>query len=344
MKFKVGDKVKHEDFGEGVVVETNSGFKKNAYLVQFKSQKRKLHDGNGVSNRIYKDEDVWFFSKNTIELKLIKSKQFTKSDLKDGDIVTYRNGNKRTIEGNILIDKDGFIMGTLKSYEDNLKHINVKENDIIKVERPVKYKTVFEREEEILDETEKRYLRNVIRPFRDTVRYIEKEDNGQISRIKICFDYLFMFFPTLEKEKRMYEGMQANRAYSIKELRNIKEGKQMNIEKYLSTEEFKTRGQLVEKTGMSDRLVRDEINKLRKIRPVISNSQTKGYKLAKDLNSFNTAEEAIEEMELIKYMVNENNSRAEDLKENNKVCEEYQQMLAERIIILENENHVPNIE
>lgn len=115
----------------------------------------------------------------------------------------------------------------------------------------------------------------------------------------------------------------------------------MKIEDYLSTEEFKTRGQLVIETGLSDRAVRDEINKLRKVKPVISNSKTLGYKLAKDLESFNTAEEARSELEKIQLTINENSSRVDDIEENNKVCIDYQRKLEEKIMLLENENHIP---
>lgn len=115
----------------------------------------------------------------------------------------------------------------------------------------------------------------------------------------------------------------------------------MNIENYLSQNEFKTRGQLVKETGLSDRCVRDEINRLRKVRPVISNSKTLGYKLAKDLDSFNTAEEAKSELGKIKLTISENNSRVNDIEENNKVCIDYQRRLEEKIILLENEKHIP---
>lgn len=117
----------------------------------------------------------------------------------------------------------------------------------------------------------------------------------------------------------------------------------MNIEKYLSTEEFKTRGQLVIETGLADRCVRDEINKLRKVRPVISNSKTLGYKLAKDLDSFNTVEEAKSELGKIQLTINENNSRVNDIEENNKVCIDYQIRLKEKIMLLENVNHYTSI-
>lgn len=92
-------------------------------------------------------------------------KTFTKSDLKDGDKCTLKNGQV------IFVDKTsnyGF-----NSIDAQLKYFN-DDVSIVKVERPVKYETLFEREEEILDETEKRYLSNVIKPFRDKVKAIEK--------------------------------------------------------------------------------------------------------------------------------------------------------------------------
>lgn len=56
----------------------------------------------------------------------------------------------------------------------------------------------------------------------------------------------------------------------------------MNIESYLNTEQFKTRQELVKETNMKDRAVRNQISNLKKIRPVIYNSQTRGYRLAKE--------------------------------------------------------------
>lgn len=49
----------------------------------------------------------------------------------------------------------------------------------------------------------------------------------------------------------------------------------MKIEDCLSTEEFKTRGQLVQETKMTDRAVRRQISELKKTKAVIYNSQTK---------------------------------------------------------------------
>ena len=160
-----------------------------------------------------------FFGDN--ELELVKN-QFTKSDLKDGDIVTYRNGSKRTVISGSLINENGYISKYLRNYTDELKNTTSGEDlDIVKVERPVKYETMFERKEEILDETEKRYLANVIRPFKNEVRYIVKYDNPLYSgkeylRIKLKGDEEINF-PDFKKDY-MYKGMKENKKYTLKEL------------------------------------------------------------------------------------------------------------------------------
>lgn len=71
---------------------------------------------------------------------------------------------------------------------------------------------------EILDEKEKEYLRNVIKPFRDKVTYIQK--NSYITKeyiiIKIEEDstMLFPFF----KKGTMYKGMEVGKGYVLSEL------------------------------------------------------------------------------------------------------------------------------
>lgn len=135
-------------------------------------------------------------------------KTFTKSDLKDGDKCTLKNGQV------IFVDKTssyGFdnIDAQLKYFNDNVS--------IVKVERPVKYETLFEREEEILDETEKRYLSNVIKPFRDKVKAIEKVSYArEFIKIYIKEDELTIL-PYFEKGT-MYKGMKENKKYTLKEL------------------------------------------------------------------------------------------------------------------------------
>lgn len=74
----------------------------------------------------------------------------------------------------------------------------------------------------------------------------------------------------------------------------------MNIEDYLSTDYFKTRRQLVNETGYSDRVVRDKISNLKIKRPVIYNSQTSGYRLAKNFEEL-SKEDLITELRLIQH-------------------------------------------
>lgn len=151
------------------------------------------------------------------ELALVE-KQFTKSDLKDGDIVTYRNGLKKIVSGDKLYGNDLFT--SLRYYPEDLKDVDGEEkNDIVKVERPVKYETVFEREE-VLDETEKKYLAEVIRPFRKRIQFIQKKK--EITEINpyiriVCEDNDKLVFPYIT-DNSMYKGMEVNKKYTLKEL------------------------------------------------------------------------------------------------------------------------------
>lgn len=153
------------------------------------------------------------------ELELVEV-QFTKSELKDGDIVTYRNGLKKIVSGDKLYGNDLFAL--LRYYTEDLKDVDGEEEyDIIKVERPVKYETVFERKEEILDETEKRYLASVIKPFKNKIETIEK--TIKIGDSSLC--YLIMLLKNNDmanlpnfKKNSMYKGMETNKKYTLKEL------------------------------------------------------------------------------------------------------------------------------
>ena len=83
----------------------------------------------------------------------------------------------------------------------------------------------------------------------------------------------------------------------------------MNIQDYLSMFEFKTREQLVRETGLSDRTLRQKISDLKQKMPVIYNSQTKGYRLAKTINKEMSKEELEHEIKLIRHCINDIEAR-----------------------------------
>lgn len=201
MKFKVGDKVRviAKRYGHGFNI---------GEIVKIEE----------ISDRDYKcsslkENELWWMGED--EFTKVK---FIKSDLKDGDIVTYRNGLKKIVSGDKLYGNDLFT--SLRYYPEDLKDVDGEEkNDIVKVERPVKYETVFEREE-VLDETEKKYLAEVIRPFRKRIQFIQKKK--EITEINpyiriVCEDNDKLVFPYIT-DNSMYKGMESNRKYTLEEL------------------------------------------------------------------------------------------------------------------------------
>lgn len=201
MKFKVGDKVRviAKRYGHGFNI---------GEIVKIEE----------ISDRDYKcsslkENELWWMGED--EFTKVK---FIKSDLKDGDIVTYRNGLKKIVSGDKLYGNDLFT--SLRYYPEDLKDVDGEEkNDIVKVERPVKYETVFEREE-VLDETEKKYLTDVIRPFRKRIQFIQKKK--EITEINpyiriVCEDNDKLVFPYIT-DNSMYKGMETNKKYTLKEL------------------------------------------------------------------------------------------------------------------------------
>lgn len=205
MKFKVGDRVK--------VINCKVGGRECENLGKIFTIKSTDKNGNRFPYELYGTPE--FFGDNELELV----NKFTKSDLKDGDIVTYRNGDKRTVIAKKLINSGGYIAKKLDDYTDELKDtisgINL---DIVKIERPIKYETLFEREE-ILDEAEKRYLSGIIRPFKDKVRFISKDRDSDYDKEFIFIDLKneFIYLPNF-KINTMYKGMKEYKKYTLKEL------------------------------------------------------------------------------------------------------------------------------
>lgn len=82
----------------------------------------------------------------------------------------------------------------------------------------------------------------------------------------------------------------------------------IDIEEYLNTNNFKSKQELSEETGLKERMIRNKISDLKLIKPVIYNSNTKGYRLAKNIYEINHAE-LEEEIELIQHCINDIQSR-----------------------------------
>lgn len=126
--------------------------------------------------------------------------------LKKGDIV-YFNDNSQT---RILLE---------------CQINDIEKPNIIKIERPVKYETIYEVPKQILTLEEKEYLEAVTRPFKDKVTSTQKKINisfPDLEYIKIWLssptgfiDYAEL--PLFEKGK-YYKGMEPGKEYTLKEL------------------------------------------------------------------------------------------------------------------------------
>lgn len=87
----------------------------------------------------------------------------------------------------------------------------------------------IEIETDILSEKEKEYLKSIIRPFKDRVEYIEKKKNinseGTFYFIAIAIKSVVIdclsetiYFPYFKPGSKMYEGMDLDKEYTLKEL------------------------------------------------------------------------------------------------------------------------------
>ena len=200
MKFKVGDKVRVVRCSRHKNCEYNNTIGKIIDI-----------DANIDFPYVLEDCDEIF---REDELELVQERQFTKTDLKKGDKCTLKNG--------AVIFFGQECNYRFNNLDEQLRYACNDNASIVKVERPTHYETVFERKEEILDKTEKRYLASVIKPFRDKVKYIYKgQEWGNIKEfihIELKKDALDLpYF----KKGTMYKGMEIDRNYKLEEL-NLK--------------------------------------------------------------------------------------------------------------------------
>ena len=171
-----------------------------------------------------KQEKTYIVCNSMEDFELVEAKKFTKSDLQDEDIVTLRNRVKYRKSGNTI--QTSYAIISLENFTENLKDStnSNEDTDIIKVERPTRYETVYERVEEdkkeILDETEREYLKAVIKPFKKRVKFIRKTESNMLFEKELLLIQLNdddLILPYFEKET-MYKGMELGKKYTLEEL------------------------------------------------------------------------------------------------------------------------------
>lgn len=211
MKFKVGDRVRVKK--DLKVNETYGGWNFGPEMKKYRNKiitiKHINYDGSYLAK-----ENNWGWTDEMLE-----KVRYTYEDLKKASI-----GTKVTFEeGVVLIKiKENFYTNNFwnRSNED-LKDLCGGRylGKIVKIEEPT-YQTVYGTKVEILDETEKRYLKNIIRPFRDKVECITKRNNGIDNFICIHIngrENVGIILPHFDKGT-MYKGMEDNKEYTLEEL------------------------------------------------------------------------------------------------------------------------------
>lgn len=207
MKFKVGDKVK---FIKSTIYHTDDVKIGEVYKI--------IRIDN--LSKSYQVENAEVFN----EEELVKA-DYTYEDLKKAPI-----GTKVTFEnGKVFVKDDKETYENIDNSRCECELVNLKDNNtyedfgkIIKIEEPT-YQTVFETKVDILDEAEKRYLKGIIRPYKNIksiVKYIYPGE--RIASIMITIldldneDWTFTLPPF--EVGNMYKNMKDNKIYTIEEL------------------------------------------------------------------------------------------------------------------------------
>ena len=162
----------------------------------------------------YDDLDPKYF-------ELVEEYKYTYEDLKKSPIgtkVMFENGKILIKLSDKRYDNEG--CWREESGLEKMKDIVGNFGKIVKIEEPT-YTTVYEYKPEILDEAEKRYLRNIIRPFRDKVKTIKKGtlNINDEQYISINFENTANNFALPNfKKGTMYKGMGVDKKYTLEEL------------------------------------------------------------------------------------------------------------------------------
>lgn len=212
--FEVGDRVRVKK--DIIVDKFYNGWKFNKDMVKFKGRVLTI-DKKRYSKEFYIKEDSHMF---IWTIGMLEKVEYTYEDLVKSPI-----GTKVFFESNnVLLKINEDVYEDEKFYRSNEYLKELKDNvgdcilgKIIKIEEPT-YKTVYETKE-ILDDIEKEYLRNIIKPFRGKVVCIMKVDyvNGECITIIMESEYDSFDLPCFKKGT-MYKGMAEGKEYSLKEL------------------------------------------------------------------------------------------------------------------------------
>lgn len=160
MEFKVGDRVRIKSW-EQMEKEFGMEFGWIACKCRFNSEMRHLCGRTATISAIndYKvkltdwsdDTGGLYWTISTDMIELVNTSKFTKADLQEGDIVTDREGCKSLYSNGSFIGNTMDLWGVTEDLKDKDGESN---NDIVKVERPIKLETVFERKEpEVIEMT-----------------------------------------------------------------------------------------------------------------------------------------------------------------------------------------------
>lgn len=215
MKFKVGDKVKIK---ENLACKKYGAMYFTSLMKRYKNKEAKITyiSPDGDFYHLDIDSGSWGWSEDMLEPYMA---EIRKSDLKDGDYCIFKNKERAIKFGGYVIMNRGTM--SLREYSKKLEHNYDSNYDIVRIDRPVEYKTIY-KNDEILDSTEKKYLAAVITPFRNKVEYITKVDTD-IGRQHISIkyndglDFEWINLPDF-KLATMYVGMESNKEYTLEEL------------------------------------------------------------------------------------------------------------------------------
>lgn len=134
MKFKVGDKVRVR---KDLIAGKHYGKDNLSFVYDMEKYKGKQFEIIKTSSCDYKlDNSNYYFNDDMLE------PVFTKQDLKAGDRITLRNGMVEIWDGSSIGPLD------YEDINDNLTNNGIlgSKLDIVKVEKPKKYETIYERE------------------------------------------------------------------------------------------------------------------------------------------------------------------------------------------------------